>query len=103
MASNREVHAARIQLILAMAIFGTIGIFRKYLPLPSGALAMLRGFIGMGFLLILVKIKRQPLSKPAIKKNLWPLVISGSLIGINWIMLFEAYQYTTVAAATLCY
>ena len=31
------------------------------------------------------------------------LCISGALIGFNWIFLFEAYNYTTVATATLCY
>jgi RarD protein len=31
------------------------------------------------------------------------LVLSGAAIGFNWIFLFEAYCYTTVATATLCY
>ena len=29
--------------------------------------------------------------------------MSGAFIGFNWILLFEAYEYTTVAIATLCY
>jgi len=29
--------------------------------------------------------------------------VSGAFIGFNWILLFEAYRYTTVATATLCY
>lgn len=48
-------------------------------------------------------IKREKLSAEAIRRNLGFLVISGALIGFNWILLFEAYQYTTVATATLCY
>ena len=36
-------------------------------------------------------------------RDLWRLVITGAMIGINWILLFEAYSYTTVAVATLCY
>ena len=31
------------------------------------------------------------------------LVLTGAMIGFNWILLFEAYNYTTVAVATLCY
>ena len=31
------------------------------------------------------------------------LIITGAAMGINWILLFEAYNYTTVAVATLCY
>lgn len=90
--------------ILAMSIFGTIGIFRRYIPLPSSVLALARGTIGTVFLLfLLLVIKRQQLSRAAIGRNFKFLVISGALIGFNWILLFEAYQYTTVATATLCY
>lgn len=103
MERRKEDKSAKVQLILAMVIFGTIGIFRKYLPLPSGMIAMLRGMIGMGFLWVFTSLKKQPISFPAVKKNLWKLALSGALIGFNWILLFEAYQYTTVATATLCY
>jgi len=41
-------------LILSMSLFGTIGIFRKYIPLPSSLLAMSRGLIGTVFLLLVV-------------------------------------------------
>lgn len=94
---------ARLSLIIAMVIYGTIGIFRKYIPLSSASLAMVRGFIGMAFLLILVYAKKSKPSWKAIRANLMVLLISGICIGINWILLFEAYQYTTVAVATLCY
>ena len=100
MNNNRD----KLMMIAAMTIFGTIGIFRKYIPLPSSLLALARGIIGTAFLLLLVLvIKRDKLSTEAIRRNLVFLVISGALIGFNWILLFEAYQYTTVATATLCY
>ena len=91
-------------MIGAMTIFGTIGIFRKYIPLPSSLLALARGIIGTAFLLFLVlAVKRDKLSIEAIKRNFVFLIVSGAFIGFNWILLFEAYQYTTVATATLCY
>ena len=31
------------------------------------------------------------------------LLITGALIGLNWMLLFEAYNYTSVSVATLCY
>lgn len=37
------------------------------------------------------------------RKNGFYLLISGTAIAFNWIFLFEAYQYTSVAIATLCY
>lgn len=94
---------ALFSLIFSMVIFGTIGIFRRHIALSSGVLAMARGFIGAAFLLLIVALKREHLSKAAIKKNLWLLILSGACIGFNWILLFEAYRYTTVATATLCY
>ena len=94
---------SKLMFLTAMFIFGTIGIFRRYIPLPSGTIAMSRGFIGVAFLLVAMVVLRKKFSKTAIKANLLILCISGVLIGFNWIFLFEAYNYTTVATATLCY
>lgn len=94
---------SRLSVIAAMVIFGTIGIFRKYIDLPSSGLAVARGLIGAAFLLLVVLITGKKLDKAAIKSNLWLLLGSGAFIGINWMLLFESYRYTTVATATLCY
>ena len=57
----------------------------------------------MIFLLLVVLVTKNKLSPENIKKNLLVLVLSGAAIGFNWIFLFEAYNYTTVATATLTY
>lgn len=98
-----SVNTARLQLIASMLIFGTIGIFVRYIPLPSSIIALVRGIVGTVFLLILTWIRKTPISWSIVKKNLLFLVLSGVAIGFNWILLFEAYRYTTVATATLCY
>ncbi len=95
--------SAVFKLSLAMLIFGSIGVFRRYIPLSSAWLACVRGIIGTLFLLCVVAVSKKRIEKHAIKKNLLPLLISGAAIGINWILLFEAYRFTTVAVATLCY
>lgn len=100
---SHEQAKAKLMLILAMFIFGTIGIFRKYIPLPSSVIALARGSIGMLFLLVWVLLKGEKISFQAIKKNRLFLGLSGFFLGFNWILLFEAYQYTSVATATLCY
>ena len=90
-------------LISAMFIYGTIGVFRRYIPISSGTLALFRGIIGCLLLLLMIFItKKRPIPKTD-KKTLAMLIISGGLIGFNWIFLFESYNYTTVATATLCY
>ena len=98
-----DVTRARLSLIASMCIFGTIGLVRRFLPVPSGFLAMVRGLLGAVFLLLLVYLRGGRLSRGAIRANLPRLCLSGALIGFNWILLFEAYRYTTVATATLCY
>ncbi len=95
--------SAKLRLMSAMCIFGTIGLFVKYISLPSSIIAFVRGIVGTFFLLVFIRIKKQPLSREIIKKRLLPLCISGAFIGINWILLFESYRYTSVATATLCY
>ncbi len=94
---------SKLSLILAMSIFGTIGIFVRYIPVPSGFLALARGVLGAVFLLFTILIKGEKLSFPSIKNNFAILVVSGALIGFNWILFFESYRYTTVATTTLCY
>lgn len=97
--TNKE----KLKLITAMVLFGTIGIFVKHIDLPSSVIAFARAFIGMLFLLAVIACKRMKISKEAIRKNLVPLLFSGVFLGMNWIGLFEAYRYTSVATATLCY
>lgn len=97
------MNSAKFRLIGAMSIFGTVGIFVHYIPLPSATIAFCRGIIGAVFLLLLILITGKKPELPAIRKNLPLLCLSGAAIGVNWILLFEAYHYTTVATATICY
>lgn len=90
-------------LISAMFIFGTIGIFRRMIPLPSAWIAFFRGVVGAIFLYLFVKIKGKKFAHHLQGKTLVLLIITGALIGIDWMMLFEAYNYTSVSVATLCY
>ena len=86
-----------------MFIFGTIGLFVRNIPLPSSVIALVRGVIGTLFLIVFTKLKKEKISITSIKKNALTLILSGAAIGVNWILFFESYRYTTVAAATLCY
>lgn len=98
-----EKRKSYLMLISAMLIYGTIGIFRKYIPVSSSLLACARGFIGAICILIYIKITGRSIKQGIGLKNVVLLIITGGLIGFNWILLFEAYNYTSVATATLCY
>ena len=94
---------AIFKLSLAMLIFGSIGIFRRGIPLSSSWIACIRGVVGTLFLLAVVLLSGKKMNGRAIKRNWLPLLFSGTAIGFNWILLFEAYNYTSIAVATLCY
>lgn len=100
-ASNRM--EAKIKMISSMTIFGTIGVFVHHIPMPSSMIALVRGIVGACFLLLAALLKKNKISLPNIKHNFWILCLSGAFLGVNWILLFESYRYTTVATATLCY
>ena len=94
---------AKLKNITAMLIFGSIGLFVKSIHLSSSEIALARGVIGTIILLAAGFILKHRISGQAVRRNLWLLAASGAAIGVNWICLFEAYKYTTIATATLCY
>ena len=94
---------AKLRLIFAMTVFGTLGLFIRAIPLPSSVIALVRGAVGSLFLLLVCALRRTAPDKTAIRRNLKFLLPCGIAMGFNWILLFEAYRYTTVAVATLCY
>ena len=101
--NNKHELKAKLLLLSSMSVFGTIGVFRRYIPFPSGMISLFRAIIGTIFLLGFILLKANKPDFPAIKKNLKLLIPAGIMLGFNWILLFEAYQYTAVSTATLCY
>jgi drug/metabolite transporter (DMT)-like permease len=94
---------AKVKIITAMLIFGSIGIFVRNTNLSSSEIAFLRGVIGSLFLIGASFLVKQKISLQALKKNIILLLFSGAALGFNWILLFQAYKYTTVSNATLSY
>lgn len=97
------MNKAKCGFLSAMAIFGTVGLCVENIPLPSATIACLRGILGLIFLLIVMTVSGKKPDKLCIRQNLPILLLSGAAIGGNWILLFEAYRYTTIATATVCY
>lgn len=94
---------AKIMLSISMAVFGTLGLFTRNIPVSSGELALYRAILAAMLITIFLLITRQKIDFKSIKKELLLLLASGIAMGINWILLFEAYKYTTISAATLSY
>jgi len=98
-----KTNRARLMLTVSMAIFGTIGLFVRAIDVSSGELALYRAVLAAVLITSYLKATGQKIPFAAIRKELPLLLLSGVAMGFNWILLFEAYQYTTVSVATLSY
>ena len=94
---------ARAMLIVSMAVFGTLGPFVRNITVSSGELALYRAMMAAALIGIFLMVTKQAIPFGKIKKELPLLLLSGMAMGFNWILLFEAYHYTTVSVATLSY
>lgn len=94
---------ARWMNVLSMAIFGTIALFVRNIGVASAELALYRAVMAAAVIGLFLLITRQKIPFAKIQKELIVLLISGIAMGFNWILLFEAYKYTTVSVATLSY
>lgn len=66
-------------------------------------IALARGVVGSIFLLLVVLVRGEKPDWPQIRKNFLWLILSGTALGFNWILFFEAQRFTSVAIGTLCY
>ena len=114
------MNKATIKVLIAMLLWGSLGVFVKNISLDSVEIAFFRGIIGSVFLGIVLFIRMQnnkkleqendklnndfeDEDKKPSKKSIIILIISGMAIGLNWVFLFNSYNYITVANATIVY
>ena len=93
----------RLLLVVAMTVFGTLGLFVRNIPVSSGELALYRAVLAALLIGVYLLVSRQKIPFARIKKEVPLLLLSGAAMGVNWILLFEAYRYTSVSVATLSY
>ncbi len=94
---------SKIQLIIVMITFGTIGVFVKNINLSSAEIALWRGIIAVITLFVLLIVSGRIKGVFKVKKSFWKLFLSGIAMGFNWLLLFEAYNHTSIALSTLSY
>ena len=99
----KKIMNPRLMLITSMTIFGTLGLFVRKIPVSSGELALYRAILATLLIATFLLLTKQKIPFSSIKKEVPLLLASGIAMGINWILLFEAYKYTTVSVATLSY
>lgn len=99
-----NTHAsARLKLTASMVIFGTLGIFTRNIAVSSGEQALYRAILAAGLILVYLAAGRKPIPFKKIRRELPLLLLSGMAMGVNWVLLFSAYRFTTISMATLSY
>ncbi len=98
-----HLKSSRVMIAISMVIFGTLAPFVRNIAIRSEELALCRAVMAAIMIGIFLLATKQKLNLKGIKKELPLLFFSGMAMGINWILLFEAYKYTTVSVATLSY
>ena len=94
---------ARFALILSMVSFGTLAPFVRNISVSSGELALYRALLAAALIGCFLLVTRQKIPVRSLGRDIFLLIFSGMAMGFNWILLFEAYKYTTVAISTLSY
>ena len=91
-----------LKYIIAVALYGTVGFFLRYVSLPVEVVSLCRGIIGTVFMFLYMKGTGRSPDREAILRNLPWLIISGICLALNWLFLLAAYLKTSVAVASLC-
>ena len=99
----KESNRSRMMMAVSMAIFGTVGLFVRQVDVSSGELALYRALMAASLIFVYLLVTRQKIPFAAIKKEIPLLQLSGVAMGFNWILLFQAYKFTTISVATLSY
>ena len=99
----KRLMSPRTMLMSSMAVFGTLGLFVRNISVSSGELALYRAILAALLIAVFLAATKQAIPFGEIKREIPLLLLSGVAMGFNWILLFEAYRYTTVSVATLSY
>lgn len=93
-----------VELILAMFLSGTIGVFVEFSKQPIINIVFYRCVIGSVCLLIYIHLVKLLKRQPAFPVREFILIgIIGISVVLNWLALFSSYSYTSIGIATTIY
>ncbi len=91
----------KFAIFFAMCLFGLKGVLAAGVALPSSVIVLGRASIGALFILLVVVLTGNRISKENVRSNIKPLVLSGIFLGLNWLALFEAFKQISVSTASV--
>lgn len=93
---------SNLKILLAMLIWGSLGVMVRSINLPSLEISFVRAFVS-GLSLLLLKVFFFKTKTRYSRKSLLILLASGVALGLNWVLLFKALKHTTISNATMSY
>lgn len=90
-----------LKYLASLFIFGFNGIFASYVDATSTQIVFLRVAIGTVVLLGAFLVTRKAVTCLKHKRALGFLALSGAAMGLQWLLLFEAFNHIGVGMATL--
>ncbi|AHF81053.1 DMT family transporter [Thermococcus paralvinellae] len=98
--------SGRVKIIFSMLIWGSVGIFARFTNLNGLGIAFFRVALGALILALLFSIRDtswfQKVSDITRQNFKWAFLL-GTALALNWVFLFTAFLYTSIARAVLVY
>ncbi|GAB6136404.1 DMT family transporter [Thermococcus prieurii] len=98
------MNRGKAQIALAMLIWGSVGIFGRLSGLSGLGVAFARVSLGALVLLPILGL-REKLGNALreLRERPYHMLALGTALALNWVFLFTAFNYTTIANAVLVY
>jgi len=97
------MNTMKLTMAFAMLVFGSIGLFVRRIPMTSAQISLMRGAVGAVCLFAAAATIGGGVSWQRVRANLKYLLVAGSAMGVNWILFFESFRWTSIATGTICY
>lgn len=92
---------SQFKLFSVMLLWGSIGVFTRYIDTSPILLAFLRALIAIPVLYAFHRIHKKT-GRLSVKRLL-PFIVSGCILGLAWVCLFTAFRSTSISIAVLVY
>ncbi|WP_457566998.1 DMT family transporter [Desulfurobacterium sp.] len=91
-----------LEMLGATSIWGSVPLMGIWSGLPSGVFVFFRVLFAFPFVFYFA-VKKDSLKSFFSLKPFWPLLLSGVMLGVNWIFFFWAVKVTDVATVVTIY
>lgn len=92
---------AYFKYIFSLLLFGSNGIVASYIALSSYEIVFFRTLVGSLLLISIILFSRREISFKKYKKQTFFVILSGIVMGLSWMFVYEAYKQIGVGIASI--